>query len=88
MATIDIVEDEDDELHLLPLEDHGGNREDIIIAEQRVFDGRVPSAKSGGDDVLVEDNEKIFCGFPVAYFVTRLAETSRFTVIFQLSYYQ
>lgn len=62
MATLDIVEDEDDQFHFEPLEDHGIGREDIVMAEQRVSAGLPPTAGghvgSENDDILVQENAK------------------------------
>ena len=60
MATLDIYEDEDDQLHFEPLADHGINREDIVMAEQRISEGRLTNreAIAQDDEVTVEEKRK------------------------------
>ncbi|XP_028400161.1 E3 ubiquitin-protein ligase NEDD4-like [Dendronephthya gigantea] len=57
MATLDIIDDDDDKLEFLPLLDHGIGREDIVEAEHKISE----RSKHGGyetDPVLIEENKK------------------------------
>lgn len=55
MATLDIIEDDDGQLHFEPVEDHGIGREDIVMAEQRISEGLLVT----NSDVTVSGNEEI-----------------------------
>ena len=57
MATLDIVEGEDDQLEFVPLVDHGIDREDIAMAEQEISER---SAHGGyqTDPILMQENQR------------------------------
>lgn len=57
MATLDIIDDDDDKPEFLPLVDHGIGREDIVEAEQKISE----RSTQGGyetDPVLIEENKR------------------------------
>ena len=55
MATLDIVDDDDDHLEFVPVVDHGLGRQDIVEAEQKIAE----RSTHGGyetDPILIEEN--------------------------------
>jgi hypothetical protein len=52
MATLDIVDDDDDHLEFVPLVDHGIGREDIVEAEQKIAE-RSKYGRHENDPVLI-----------------------------------
>ena len=57
MATLDIVDDDDDHLEFVPLVDHGIGREDIVEAEQKIAE-RSKYGRHETDPVLIQENQR------------------------------
>ncbi|CAB4018118.1 high mobility group nucleosome-binding domain-containing 5-like isoform X4 [Paramuricea clavata] len=57
MATLDIIDDDDDRLEFVPVVDHGVDREDIVVAEQKIAE-RSTYGGYESDPVLIQENQR------------------------------
>jgi hypothetical protein len=88
MATLDIIDDDDDHLEFVPVVDHGVDREDIVAAEQKIAE----RSTYGGyetDPVLIQENQRhhemlqeLIGKFPITFYpAMRVANATQDTFL-------